>query len=169
MMNIDIAVILVALACALLGVAVWTDLRYHRIPNWLVLGVFVTGLGHQFVVMGPVGLAYGFGGLAVGTTLFIGFYARGGMGAGDVKLMGAAGAMFGPLGALFTGAVALIAGLLLVISARYLLQFAQLPFQIRAVPESFFIEKNNATRIPYAPAIAIGFGVGVAVWRTGIS
>src|ERR1700733_8026438 len=76
----------------MLTVAVYTELSESRIPNWLTL----TGMGmglliaylHQALFSSLGGLAIGFG------FLFI-FYVFGGIGGGDVKLMGAAGALMG--------------------------------------------------------------------------
>lgn len=154
----------ITIGCALLGFAVWSDVRKHRIPNWLVLGLLLAGFAHQLLVNGPVGLLYGLGGLTVGLGSFIAFYLGRGMGAGDVKLMGAAGAMLGPMGALLAGACSLIAGLVLVLGARQLSQLAHRYTALRALPE-FFVQKDDATRVPYAPAIAAG--CWVAMWQLG--
>ena len=107
--------------------------------------------------------AYLFG-LAVGIGFFIAFYIGRGMGAGDVKLMGAAGTMLGPLGALLAGACSLVAGLLLVLGARQISQLAYRYAALQAIPE-IFVRKNNAIRVPYAPAIAAG--CIVAMWQLG--
>lgn len=154
----------VFIGCALLVLAVWTDVRQHRIPNWLVVALAVAGVAHQVLTNGAFGALYALGGLAVGIGFFIAFYIGRGMGAGDVKLMGAAGAMLGPLGALFAGACSLIAGLMLVLCARQLAQLAHRHAALTIVPE-LFVRKNDALRVPYAPAIAAG--CGVAMWQLG--
>ena len=156
--------IAVVLCCALLGLAVWSDMREHRIPNWLVLGLLLTGFVYQVLVNGPVGLLYALGGLAVGIGLFIGFYLGRGMGAGDVKLMGAAGALLGPVGALLAGACSLITGFILVVGGMKVVPLARRYAALRAIPE-FFVQKNDAIRVPYAPAIAAG--CCVAMWQLG--
>lgn len=164
-MTLEIAIaITIVLGCALLGLAVWSDMREHRIPNRLVLGLLLTGFVYQVLVNGFVGLLYALGGLAVGIALFIGFYLGRGMGAGDVKLMGAAGVLLGPSGALLAGAFSLIAGFVLVLGARQVVHFTHQYAALRAIPD-FFVLKNDAIRVPYAPAIAAG--CFVAMWQLG--
>jgi len=154
----------IMLGCALLGLAVWCDMREHRIPNWLILSLLLIGFVYQVLVNGSVGLLYALGGLAIGIGLFIGFYIGRGMGAADVKLMGAAGALLGPVGALLAGACSLIAGLILVIGGLKVAPLTRRYAALRAIPE-FFVQKNDAMRMPYAPAIAAG--CFVAMWQLG--
>jgi prepilin peptidase CpaA len=154
----------VTISCGLVGFAVFTDMRAHRIPNWLVLGILLASFTHQLMAHGFAGLLYGVGGLAVGIGAFLAFYIGRGMGAGDVKLMGAVGAMLGPLGALLAVACSLIAGLIMVLGARQLTQLSYRYAALRAIPE-LFVQKNDAVRVPYAPAIAAGYSV--ALWQTG--
>jgi prepilin peptidase CpaA len=154
----------VAISCGLLGYAVCTDTCAHRIPNWLVLLLLLAGFTHQLLLNGPAGLLFGIGGLAVGLGLFLAFYIRRGMGAGDVKLMGAVSAMLGPAGALLAVACSLVAGLVMVLGARKLSQFSYRYGVLRAIPE-LFVRKNDAIRVPYAPAIATGYAV--ALWQMG--
>jgi prepilin peptidase CpaA len=139
-------------------------MREHRIPNWLVLSLLLIGFVYQVLVNGPVGLLYALGGLAVGIGLFIGFYIGRGMGAGDVKLMGAAGALLGPAGALLAGACSLITGFILVVGGMIVVLLARQYDALRAIPE-FFVQKNDGIRVPYAPAIAAG--CCVAMWQLG--
>ena len=87
---IPIAVVSVAsFACAF-------DLRTRRIPNWLTFGSAAAALVFHFVTGGAGGVGHGIGGWAIGVALLIAPYALGGMGAGDVKLVGALGAWLGP-------------------------------------------------------------------------
>jgi prepilin peptidase CpaA len=53
---------------------------------------------------------FGLAGLATGLGLFLVLYVFAGIGAGDVKLMGAVGAIVGPYGALLSGALAILVG-----------------------------------------------------------
>src|SRR5690349_16145773 len=84
---------LLALALVLTA-AVFTELTEHKIPNWLTFTGMATGLAIGYLYGKPAlwsslaGLGLGFG------FLFI-FYVFGGVGGGDVKLMGAAGALMG--------------------------------------------------------------------------
>jgi len=81
-----------------IGAAVY-DLRYRRIPNWLnVLGV-VLGLAMNawLIVDGRPwpGLIFSLKGLGLGFGVYFALYAIRAMGAGDVKLMAAVGALVG--------------------------------------------------------------------------
>lgn len=82
-----------ALACA--AVATVTDLRSRRIPNWLTGPGFLAGLALHGLYGGVrgAGLALLAGLIAGG--IFLAFCLAGGMGAGDVKLMAAVGALAG--------------------------------------------------------------------------
>ena len=75
------------LLLGLLGVAVVSDLRRHRIPNLLILVGLALGLAGQAYSGGVSGLWDGLLGILVGFGVFLPLYALGGMAAGDVKLM----------------------------------------------------------------------------------
>lgn len=92
----------------------WTDTRTHRIPNYLTLGCLLSGLGYQMWTYGLPGLLDGLLGAALGFTLLIFFYWRGGFGAGDVKALAAMGAWLGPLQTLYLFIYMAIAGVLVV-------------------------------------------------------
>ena len=79
----------------------WGDARTRRIPNYLVLLAALSGLGFQFGAHGWYGLGQGLLGLCAGFALMIGFYLKGGMGAGDIKALAALGAWLGPLPTLY--------------------------------------------------------------------
>jgi prepilin peptidase CpaA len=74
----------------------WMDMRTNRIPNLLVLGCALAGLGYQLGFFGWTGLADGFLGMGLGFVLLIFFYWKQGLGAGDVKALAALGAWLGP-------------------------------------------------------------------------
>jgi prepilin signal peptidase PulO-like enzyme (type II secretory pathway) len=78
--------------------------------------------------------------------------------------MGAAGAMLGPVGALLAVACSLVAGLVMVLGARQLSHFSYRYGVLRVIPD-LFVRKNDAIRVPYAPAIAAGYAV--ALWQMG--
>jgi prepilin peptidase CpaA len=73
------------------------DIRSRKIPNWLTLGGMAAGIVIQTVLHGLAGLLLSVEGLALGFGVYLAFYCLRAMGAGDVKLMGAVGAMAGPL------------------------------------------------------------------------
>ena len=82
--------------------AAWFDVRYRRIPNWLsvsgvavglLLNAFLVGRGSQ--VFSVDGLVFALQGLAAGFGAYLFLYLLHAMGAGDVKLMAAVGALVG--------------------------------------------------------------------------
>ncbi|MDP3978184.1 MAG: prepilin peptidase [Pseudomonas sp.] len=100
----------VILLLGLLGVAVASDLRRHRIPNLLVVLGLVLGLAGQAYAGGLSGLGDGALGMLIGFGVFLPLYALGGMAAGDVKLMAMVGSFLAPHPALWTAFFSLIAG-----------------------------------------------------------
>jgi prepilin peptidase CpaA len=87
---------ILALLIALVGAAAAYDIPYRRIPNWLTASGALCGLGmNAFLYQGWPGLRLSLGGLALGFGAYFVLYMLRAMGAGDVKLMGAIGAMVG--------------------------------------------------------------------------
>ena len=83
------------LLAVVFGAAVY-DVRYRRIPNWLSLSGVLLGLAlNTFLYQGWPGLRLGLQGLAFGFGVYFVLYALRAMGAGDVKLMAAVGAIIG--------------------------------------------------------------------------
>lgn len=97
------------LLCVLV-IAVAADIRNNRIPNWLTLPAMITGVGLNMISAGADGLLFGMEGLLLGMAPFIALYIVGGMGAGDVKLMGAVGAILGPKMVIMAALYTAIAG-----------------------------------------------------------
>ncbi len=95
---------------AVLLAAVVTDIRSCRIPNFLTIPAMATGLLLHALRDGQTGLVTSLEGLGIGLGLFLIPYLRGGMGAGDVKLMAAVGSFLGPQGVLFAGLITMLLG-----------------------------------------------------------
>ena len=79
----------------LLAAAVF-DVLYRRIPNWLTVSGVVLALAMNALIGAPeAGLVFSLVGLAVAFGIYVALYALRAMGAGDVKLMAAIGALVG--------------------------------------------------------------------------
>lgn len=150
----------VVLACAIF------DWRSQKIPNAVTFPAMVVGLGLYGFAGGADGIAFSGKGLALGAGFFFVPYYLGGMGAGDVKLMGAVGALLGwrlALVALFYTALA--GGLLAVLVilrrravGRSLAGIAALLSALSAskrLPTADTLEGERIA-IPYALPIALG-------------
>lgn len=86
----------IAVTVAFVAICIATDVRTRRIPN-LVCGLgMVTGLALNTFSGGSAGLLASATGLLVAVALLLFPFAMGGLGGGDVKMMGAIGAMLGP-------------------------------------------------------------------------
>ena len=101
---------IVVLLAVVLTSVIYTDLRSSRIPNVLTFSGIGMGCIAHVWGGGIQGLFFSLEGLVVGLGIFLFLYASGGVGAGDVKLMGAVGAMVGPFGALVSGLMAFLVG-----------------------------------------------------------
>jgi prepilin peptidase CpaA len=153
------------------------DLRYRRIPNWLNLGAVCMGLALNVVLFALHGLLLGLLGAGCALLVYVPLYLVRGMGAGDVKLMAAVGAIVGPwnwLGiflatALLGGVVSLIyvlfrrrlrqtlSNLLLVVSE---LARVRVP---AAREERLDMRHPEALRLPHGALIALGVVAFLAV------
>lgn len=87
--------ILAAALLGLVGAAVVWDLRERRIPNGLTIGAALAALALRAPAGGDAVLA-GLAGLGLGFLAALPFFALGGLGGGDVKLLAAVGAFLGP-------------------------------------------------------------------------
>jgi prepilin peptidase CpaA len=81
---------------ALVLVAAVYDVKYRRIPNWLnVLGALAGIALNTFMYSGLAGTLFALKGLGLAFGLYVVLYMLRAMGAGDVKLMAAVGAIVG--------------------------------------------------------------------------
>lgn len=97
-----------ALAVALVASAF--DLKSRRIPNALTMSAAVLALLFHSVSSGSHGALLSASGLVVGLGIFFPLFVLGGMGAGDVKLLGALGAWLGPWLIAWTALYGVVAG-----------------------------------------------------------
>ncbi len=120
-------VILLISACT---VSVVEDLRRQKIPNLVTFPTMVLALIYHGISSGLSGFFFSAGGLALGMGFFMIPYLMGGMGAGDVKLMGATGAIFGPMGITTASILVFFAGglyglVLFALNPKYTLSFVK--------------------------------------------
>jgi prepilin peptidase CpaA len=97
-----------------LAITYW-DVRYRRIPNELVLLTFIGGITLNTIFGGSHGLLVSLGGFAFAFALMFFLHAFGTMGAGDVKLFAAIGAINGISSVLPTLMVVALTGLVFAI------------------------------------------------------
>jgi prepilin peptidase CpaA len=97
------------------------DVLTRRIPNVLTFGAAAVALIYACWTAGLHGLALSAGGWATGIGLFLPMFLLRGMGAGDVKLLGAVGAWLGPAGVLYAALYSVLAGgiLALIVGAMH--------------------------------------------------
>ena len=101
--------LLVGLAIGLV-VAGFIDVQEGRIPNWLTFSLAGFGMVVHTWQHGWTGMLISVEGLAMGLLCLLFFYIKGGMGAGDVKLLGAIGAIVGPKAVVYVFAFAALLG-----------------------------------------------------------
>ncbi len=161
-------------AQALLGililVAAGYDIRYRRIPNWLVLAGIVTGFAWNTFSSGLSGLGHAAAGLGLGFALYFPLYLLRARGAGDVKLLAAVGAIVGPgncfwvflLTAVLGGIIAM---LMLLVRGRVRHTFFNMSFimsdllKLRAPYKSsdeLDVTTSKGMRLPHGAMMAVG-------------
>ena len=164
----------------LLAVACVTDTRARRIPNWVCLAGFVVAFAWHGLAAPGGGLfdprsAGGLGwvssllGALAAFGVFLLFYLARMMGAGDVKMMGMLGAVFGLDAVLeLVLAVCVAGGVLSVVrmlfrrnSARVLanlrlLLMGAVSRSVSGVGPQFDAASDSADRLPYAYALSLG-------------
>jgi prepilin peptidase CpaA len=95
---------------ALVLVACVPDLRTRRIPNVLTFGAAMAGFVFHTFFEGWSGAQTSALGWLLGVALFFPMFALRGMGAGDVKLLGAVGAWLGPAMVFWVALITSVAG-----------------------------------------------------------
>lgn len=162
--------------CVVLAAAAWIDLDRQKIPNVLTYPTMVVGIGYHWAMYGLEGLSFSLLGLATGFGVLVLFYFMGGMGAGDVKLMAAVGAVLGAKGVffsfLFTALYGGLYSLVIILVYRQMFQgfFKDLYntlltfLLIKRYNPVRVVESKNKPRLCYGVAIALGTFTYMA-WR----
>jgi prepilin peptidase CpaA len=131
------------------ALALVADIRTRKIPNWLNVTGFVTGLLFHGVTQGLVGMQFSLAGFATGFGILFLLWIMGGGGGGDVKLMGAVGAWMGPT---LTVIVFVFSGILTGIGQVGLLLMSQ---NSAKRTEDVPVQSDQRRKLPYAVPVAI--------------
>jgi prepilin peptidase CpaA len=163
-------------AFAIAGAACWFDVRTRSIPNWLTFPAAALGLIAATLAHGGHGALSSAAGLLVGLALFFPLFVLRGLGAGDVKLMGALGAWLGGfvvLGvAFYTSLAGGVLALGLIVRHRYggqalrnlwLLLLHWRVFGFTPL-DSLTLETSAGPKLPYALPIAVGVALTFWLW-----
>ena len=156
-------IITVGVVAAGTGVACVHDLTRRRIPNAVSLTIAATGVMLAAAGMTGISIWSSLAGCVLGLALMLPGHLFGATGAGDVKLLAAAGAVLGARQTVEAFAFTAIAGGVLALGyawhrgrlERTVRQTARLCAASTAVREEIESTAEN-NRFPYAPAIAVG-------------
>jgi prepilin peptidase CpaA len=166
---------LATIACV--SAAAVIDVFTHKIPNWVTFPSALLGLLINFQMNGIQGLLSSGTGLMTGFLLLFVVYLLGGMGAGDVKLLCAVGALLGPKLVFYTFIwMALVGGALALVLIIYKNAFSQtfrnlkillLGWVLRTANDeaNLTIRNQSLIKLPYGVAIAAGAILAVCLKR----
>ena len=154
-----------------MGAAAVIDLRTRRIPNILTATLAAIGIGLAAAGFGRVGLGAALLGCLLGLAFMMPGHVFGATGAGDVKLLAAAGALLGPKDTIYAFLYTAIAGgvlaLIVAVARRRLSQTLESTSRLVAGGEQARTEIESTSsdnRFAYAPAIAIGVVLVALSW-----
>ena len=132
--------------------ASWSDWKYRKIPNSLLLSAFLAAISLNIITLGKTGLYMSLLGTLVGFILLIIPYILGGMGAGDVKLLMVIGS-FG--------------GLKLVIYAFFIGAIIGGLISVGIYINNFLLNGGKINALPYGIPLSLGTIISIVViyWR----
>ncbi len=165
----------IGIAIAGAAIASVFDLKIKKIPNWLTFSMMFSGLILNSYYGGMNGFEQSFFGLILGIASLYLPFALGGVGGGDVKLLGAIGSLLGTIlifkiilvSAIFGG----IFSLFFIIGKKRTKEvFLEIRNKVtffiltrKVLPEK--LEANQKLSIPYACAISLGTMLVIFVLR----
>lgn len=165
----------VAIGVAVIAV-IW-DLRTRRIPNLLTFGAALGAMIFHTYTGGWSGLGTSLAGWAVGVAFFFPIFALGGMGAGDVKLLGALGAWLGPIAVIWVALFSGIAGGVMAIIVSAVTGYTKEALSnvwtlllfwrvvgLKPAPELTLSSQQRGPRLAYAVPVLAGL-MGALWWR----
>jgi len=165
------------LLLGVVAIAGFYDLRFRRIPNWLVLIGLIVGIGLNSFLFEWAGLERALLGMGLALLVYFPLYLLRAMGAGDAKLMAAVGSILGPgnwlavfvLTSVLGGLVALI---VLLFAGRIRKAFWNVGWILNEVihlrapyhsSEELDVRSPRAMRMPHGVMIAFGSAAFLAV------
>ena len=165
----------IALLIPLAIIIGYYDVRYRRIPNASVLATLASGVAINFLFAGLPGIYASIGGCLLAFSLMFMLHIFGAMGAGDVKLFAAIGAVTGAPLVLPTFLVVILTGGLLalvsIVRAGVVVTTMQRVIQILVgllpgweMPR-FAVPADRRHTIPYGVAITLGSIISTAIFR----
>jgi prepilin peptidase CpaA len=169
----------------LVAIAAVFDVRYRRIPNWLVLSGIIVGFAWNVYSSDHwwSGLLQSSKGLGLGFILYFPLYLIRARGAGDVKLLAAVGAITGwsncvwifLLTAVLGGVIALI---LLMFRGRVRHTFFNVGWMVQDLlhlrapyksSEELDVTSNKGMRLPHGAMIAVGVLAFIFITKYGVT
>jgi prepilin peptidase CpaA len=160
-------------------VAAMIDLRTFRIPNLITMPFAVGALTYYGVLYGYSGLLFSLAGLGVGILLLFLPFVLGGLGGGDVKLLGMVGAFLGPKAVVSAFFFTAIVGGIYAVGVLLLHRqsFRNLFTTMRAELYEFILTRkispgsdalrSGRPRLKYGLAIAFGTGLFIIAQANG--
>ncbi|MCE5309342.1 MAG: A24 family peptidase [Acidobacteriales bacterium] len=153
------------------------DFRFRRIPNWLSVTGALAGLAVNSWIAGLAGLKASAMGLGIAFGIYFVLYLLRAMGAGDVKLMAALGAIAGPDGWIWIFLLACILGgviaiVLLLTKGRVATTLWNVGFILKELSqfrapymkrEELDVHNPKAVTLPHGVSIALGVLVFVVL------
>src|SRR5262249_44777631 len=144
--------------------------RTRKIPNWLTGSAILLGIGLNWFLGETRGLRIAAVGCVVAFVVYFILYTLRGMGAGDVKVMAAIGAMIGAIqwfGILITTSLCVIlaAAVLLTAKGRFRKTLSNIGLILTSLPRGrapynanpeLDVRSDQAFRMPHAVMIAFG-------------
>ncbi|WEG13578.1 prepilin peptidase [Pullulanibacillus sp. KACC 23026] len=161
------------LLLVVLGISVYTDLKSRKIYNKVILPALLAALAVNSMIGGWRGFDHSLLGLLVGFSILLIPYFMGGIGAGDVKLLAAVGAIKGTIfviqASIFMALIGGVIGLCLLLFKKGVIKnlISFLLSRRAGVKTPLFLDKTKKW-FPYGVAIAGGAVLGLimhgSVW-----
>ena len=159
----------------LAAVIAYYDVRYRRIPNAFVLAALLGGVAMNLIMGGWAGMFSSFAGCGLAFIFMFMLHVFGAMGAGDVKLFAAIGAVVGAKLVLPTFVIVVLTGGLLAVVSMVrsgmvvTTMHRVLQILVGLLPgwqmPKFAVPADRRYTIPYGVAITLGSIISTAIFR----